>query len=468
MPSTCSWIARAAVTLLLGGMSAGCMGPDGGPTTPARSHPVGPSAGVSATTTTVYPTNTFPLDVENVQAAINRGGTVLLKATNEAGQPTDFNFGTPDPNVPRQGVYLTTDVSISGERVGSHMTTIRGGSMTIFGGVPVKSAIRGIDFEGSQDTPIALIASTGATIEGNIIRGLVPLPRTIYWQGETFYTTEVEGVEVGNDVLLEYSINITGHVTVANNVIEMAAGIFANGINFDDAAADIDVTGNTITFLQSPGPDQAFGILLYRVHNRANVSKNRITMGPGPADFYNVAGILACGYAEGRYVISSNTIVNEDPNASGIVLCGYLQPDPGPTDGAVVVGNHITIPHGSAADGINFSGEVRNSHVLANTIEGTAESAVALWGNEYMGGAESNIFAGNDISGLTTSIADVIFYTYSENNLFAGHCSSYLDLGTGNRILCGGPVASAAHAGATASARARGVAARPRAIHRAY
>ena len=48
---------------------------------------------VSPPTTTVYPTGSFPLDVQNVQAAINAGGTVLLKATNAADQPIAFNFG---------------------------------------------------------------------------------------------------------------------------------------------------------------------------------------------------------------------------------------------------------------------------------------------------------------------------------------------------------------------------------------
>lgn len=42
----------------------------------------------------IYPTNT-PDDRANVQAAVNLGGTVLLKATDMNGTPTPFNFGEP-------------------------------------------------------------------------------------------------------------------------------------------------------------------------------------------------------------------------------------------------------------------------------------------------------------------------------------------------------------------------------------
>src|SRR5262245_46007156 len=131
-------------------------------------------ASAAPANTTVYPTGSFPLDVQNVQAAIDGGGTVVLKATNAAGQPTAFNFGP--PVVTGSGVNLTTDVTILGEQVGQYMTTINGGFNTILGLVPIKSTIQGIDFEGPLDAPIALVASTGSDIVGNRIRGVVPVP----------------------------------------------------------------------------------------------------------------------------------------------------------------------------------------------------------------------------------------------------------------------------------------------------
>jgi hypothetical protein len=43
----------------------------------------------------VYPTGDYPTDVQNVQAAVDQSGTVLLKAQNAAGVATTFNFGPP-------------------------------------------------------------------------------------------------------------------------------------------------------------------------------------------------------------------------------------------------------------------------------------------------------------------------------------------------------------------------------------
>lgn len=74
----------------------------------------------------VHPTGTYPADVENVQAAADLGGTILLTATNAAGEPTAFNFGTP-ALLPDRGVFLENEVTVLGERASGARTTIRGG-----------------------------------------------------------------------------------------------------------------------------------------------------------------------------------------------------------------------------------------------------------------------------------------------------------------------------------------------------
>jgi len=50
---------------------------------------------------------------------------------------------------------------------------------------------------------------------------------------------------------------------------------------------------------------------------------------------------------------------------------------------------------------------------------------------------------------LSASDADVFFGPDSTNNLYAGHCNTYVDLGVGNRILCGVSVS-----GSSANAKA--------------
>ena len=119
----------------------------------------------------VYPTGSFPLDVQNVQTAIDGGGAIVLKATDANGQPTAFNFGPADPS--GGGVNITTNVRIRGERTGQHATTINGGYIPILCANPVKSLIANIDFEGPLAAAIMLTSSNGTDIIGNQIDDVV-------------------------------------------------------------------------------------------------------------------------------------------------------------------------------------------------------------------------------------------------------------------------------------------------------
>jgi hypothetical protein len=83
--------------------------------------------------------------VQNVQAAIDAGETILLKAVDMSGVPTAFEFGTTG------GTVLTTDGILIGETIDGAKTRIHGG-LALFGGSfrPVRSAIRGIHFDGPR------------------------------------------------------------------------------------------------------------------------------------------------------------------------------------------------------------------------------------------------------------------------------------------------------------------------------
>lgn len=384
--------------------------------------------------TTVYPTGSFPLDMQNVQAAIDGGGIVLLKATDAADQPAVFDFGPPDPQT-NGGVNLHTDVVIRGERAGANHTTIRGGVNPILGLIPVRSTIEDIDFDGPLDSPIALVRSTGADIVGNHIHGIVPFP--------LFFGTEIEGIFVsGYDDPLNA---ITGRIRIADNLIEVSGGDFVNGMQFDEVAADIEVTGNTVHFLDSSGVVQTLGVLVFRSHGKADVTNNLVIMEAGDPGAYP-GGIFVGGHAEARYTISGNTVVCNHPNSDGIDVVAFSFS--GATQRAVVEGNHVVmhslIP---TAGGIDFVGVVQDSLMATNRIEGTAGNAVQILGLDSTLAAESNRALGNDISQLAASDADVFLGPDSVDNLFAGHCRSYVDLGIGNRISCGGTLGSARPAG---------------------
>jgi hypothetical protein len=386
-----------------------------------------PSASGAKPGTVVYPTGVFPLDVQNVQAAIDGGGTVILKATDTTGQPTAFNFGPPTPSGGH--AELTTDVTIVGERVGQSMTTINGGFAPFLDFEPVHSHIEGIDFEGPLDTPIALVSSTGAEIMGNVIRGIIPVPLF-------FGFTEVEGVFVSG-----FDSPVTGRIKIANNLIEISAGDFVNGMQFDEVAADVEISGNTVNFIQSTGVVQTLGILVLRSHGKVDIFNNTVTMGPGDPDAFPV-GIAVGSHPEARYTISDNSIITNHPNADGMDVIGASFFG-GPTHGARIVNNHIVM-HSliSTSGGIALFGAVDSSIASANTIEGTNGNAIQILGLSSARVADSNNALGNDVSQGSPIVSDIFLGPFSSNNLVAGQCATYTDQGIGNRVNCGTAVNS--------------------------
>src|SRR6267142_2383777 len=119
----------------------------------------------------IYPTGTSVTDRANLQIAVNAGGTVLLKATSASGVPTAFEFGS-------GRVLLTQDVTILGETVNGHMTTIHRGNQpfrSVFG-KPVKSAIRGVHFDGPTSAAVLLTFSRGFEFTDNVVTDVIGAP----------------------------------------------------------------------------------------------------------------------------------------------------------------------------------------------------------------------------------------------------------------------------------------------------
>jgi hypothetical protein len=404
----------------------------------------GPS-NAAPTQTTVYPTGIFPLDAKNVQAAVNAGGTVFLRATNSAGVPTAFNFGTPDPNhggttcnVPGVGVNLTTDVAIIGERVGQQMATISGGCRPIFGQVPVKSKIEGIDFETPVAAAIILTASTGTEIVGNRINGvkgvLISVP-------SGFEISDGDGIDLfGND---DPQNAITGHAIITNNTIENLGADFANGVQLDEVAAEVDINGNTVRFPQSNGVVNTAGITAFRSHNRVSIVGNDISMGPGNPDAFPIP-IFVGGDHDASYIIAFNNVIDTHPNGDGIAVTDGDFAEP--TQGAQILANHVTLnssvvgqsgPNFFGTAGVDVFGAVSNSLIAANVIKGTSAFALDVVDGIFSTSIpDSDQLLLNDISGHTSLITDVYFGMDTSDMLFVGRCATDIDQGTDNKIAC--------------------------------
>jgi hypothetical protein len=395
--------------------------------------------------TIVYPTGVFPTDGINVQAAVDEGGTVLLKATNRQGKPTAFNFGTPDPNhggtscsVAGVTVSLNIDVAIIGEQVGQKMTTISGGCTPILGLVPVRSKIEGIDFEAPVGSAIVLTASTGTEIVGNHINGVIG---ALVGVQSGFQFTDGDGIDLfGNDDPLNA---VTGHAIIANNVIENLGAEFANGVQLDEVAAEVDISGNTILFPESNGDVQVTGITAFRSHNRVSIVGNEISMGPGSPNAFPIP-ILVGGHSDARYIVAFNNVVDNHPNGDGIAVTGGDFSEP--TQNAQILANRVTLNSLTGgqfgdffvgASGVDVYGAVNNSLIAANVIRGT--SAFGLNVDEGFlatSTSDSDQLLINDISGHTSFITDVYLGTNTSNMRFAGKCKSDIDLGVDNKIDC--------------------------------
>lgn len=400
----------------------------------------------------VYPTGIYPDDVNRVQAALNLGGTVVLKAVNAAQVPTPFNFGTGLAVGQSGGVFLTKDVSILGETTPSHQTTILGGFLPIRGLVPVKSTIRGIDFESSIWVPISIGASTGSVITDNVFRNVVPV-RVRVPSGRIITFAQAIGFS-GYDASGPAPGLITGHVSVARNTIDGARAIFSNGIQFDSFSADAEIADNDISNVNDDTTETGSGIVIIRAEGRVAITGNVVA--PGPTQNFGADGIFIDGNGGASYQVIGNTIRCVSPFADGIdVVGGHVTATTG-TVNAIVVANSVGV-NGVFAFGIFLWDLVTEAKVTANSIEGAGGFALGISTYGFnTNTASGNSFIANDLRYFVSNQADLFYDTNTQNNREIGFCRSVIDLGSGNSSTCGAQGASIGANGVAAPLAAGG------------
>lgn len=390
-------------------------------------------------TTVVYPTGIFPTDVQNVQAAIDQGGTVLLKATDTFGHPVAFNFGTPQDEA---GVNIVNDVSITGELVGSNRTTVGGGvtAFIVFGG---RNSITGIKFDAPLVKAISIHGSSGTSIIGNEIVNVIPL-------GHQPFT-----IADGIDVHSSNPADVSGNLVISGNTFGDLTGTFSFAIQVDSVAANVTISNNTFQLGQLPtdlGFVNSGAIACIRCHSPVTIYGNTITIGPGLV----FAGITVIGDADARYHVFSNTINSQGPFTDGIDMLG-IAGDPGPTVAAVIENNTIEVHNAvNFFSGIGLFGAVSNSTIQGNIIRGDAGAALnadELFLGDVMNQVLSNRFLFNNIASATVSGAHIFLGENTVTNLIRGQCVDVIDLGVGNDISCPSPRGNAASIPGVISAR---------------
>lgn len=385
------------------------------------------------TPTVVYPTGVYPDDVNQVQAAVDRGGTVILKSVNSAGVATSFNFGTGIAVNQSGGVLLNKDVEIRGEVTPSRRTTIVGGFLPIESLQPIKTTIENLDFESPFWTAITVVASTGSTIVGNVFHNIQPVQVRVpsgniitFAQAIGFSGYDPSGAPAPN--------LITGNVVISGNTIDGARAIFSNGIQFDSFDADVEFVGNKITNVNDDTTQTGSGIIVIRASKTVALVGNFIS--PGPTTNFGADGIFIDGNREARYLVTGNVIETTGPYADGIDIAGG---DPTGTTGTVkaqVFANSISTA-GETAAGIFLYDLVTETDVWANQIKGSGINAMGISTYGFdTDPATDNRFTANDLRGFTSNESDLFYDTNTQSNIEVGFCRSVVDLGSGNSSTC--------------------------------
>lgn len=380
--------------------------------------------------TFVHPAGSYPADVQAVQAAVDGGGTVVLKAVNEAGEPTAFDFGP--ASFAGGTVFLNTDVKIVGETAGAVRTTIRGGNAPFTGRIPVRSTIRGIHFERPFIAAVYLRASTGADVADNMITGVVGGP----W----FPRGSRKGVGVwivgqpgGGDG------PVTGTITLARNRIADIDAHDGIGLALTAFEAQVTIVGNDVR-----GANFA-GIVAFGHKGRVHVEGNVVAPGPERfPGFYSVGNGIQVGpfFSSDPFgppepaVVLNNSVDCANPNADGILLIG----DELPLENSLVAGNRVTM-HESQFGGISMVNGVSHTVVARNTVRGSGAFGLDLL--TFGGGGllnEGNLLAVNDVQPFEGSVADLFLAASSADTLVVGCHGAVVDEGSGTRTVgCGPP-----------------------------
>lgn len=369
------------------------------------------AAAAHAATTVVYPTGAFPTDVNNVQAAVDQGGTVLLKATDAAGTPTSFNFGPPVVGSGR--VLLTRDVELVGEHLASGVTTIEGGSLPFMSFDAIKSVIRGIRFERPLRGAAWFFGPPGADTElvDNTVVDVVG--RFFHCCGTFAEALLVQG----------------GRVRIAGNVVDGINSETGIGISQFFSTGPIEIVGNRI----SATSDVGIGIQSSANDGPARILDNVIKLGPLVLGDCCGRGIEITG--TGSYLVTRNEIVVEDPSADGILGFGTEGFGFGPLTGAVIVKNDIALRPGRA--GVAVGGIASDSYIGQNRIVGTALAALVLYDTsqfEPNSDVGFNTLVGNNIARVDSSFADVFLDVLTHDTVLKGDSGTVIDLGTNNRV----------------------------------
>jgi hypothetical protein len=389
--------------------------------------------------TTVVGTGDPSVDVPAVQAAVDQGGRVVLKGCFSFDAPPTVSekFGGLVGGLPPMGMVLVSKaVVISGAPDDQgQMATIEGGTNPFYVEAPgARVIIRRLRFVHPKTQVINVVAVQGLVIDSNRIEGM-----------EFTSSFSVTAISVEADLNAfsprpgGQAEDVSGTLTIANNDIDLegttATAFIALAIvgvgKSPDQEVDLYISRNNIRN-SSERP-----INIYGLGGRAYIEQNVISTTDDAGLNVMPSGDVMHIAGPGSFLIAHNTIncAWTSGQPAGIRLMTRANE---PVSHAIVVENDINMlaPEGTEFGAASAAIEVRgagDSNVVANNrIRGRANFALSIANQN--GTPQNTALIMNDLSGFSSSQADVFVDAGGMNTIVAGVQSAVEDHGSGTLI----------------------------------
>jgi hypothetical protein len=391
---------------------------------------------------TVVGQNSSSIDVQTVQAAVDQGGTVLLKGT--------FDFGD------RGRVNITKDVKLIGEvgLPGIPQTKMKGGFWAFHSPLPLTLrpetpgpaiTIQNIHFDGALWAPVCIAYARGVTISGNKISNVKP-----YDSGEPIMGKP--GLNRQNGIIFnsgytqpiqtrKYIPNLlTGNFIIEDNDIDLANEVptktMAQGVYVQwTTGATVQILRNTIVNCARSSIDTVDNYLGQEGSGMIIIKDNKLITGiegiplPTPAYpnimtigwFFDVSGGSDPQRNFKHYVLN-NAIRSRGKTSVGITAF---------TDGIVVVNNNIL---SEGAESLPLFIASSDGYVAYNRMEGESNRPAVLIRPWKPLKASKNVLISNDFSQFKGLSAEVVFEKDASNNFYSGIRCKISDNGSNNVI----------------------------------
>jgi hypothetical protein len=436
-----------AASLLLWSCESTTTPPPRGSTNISSAPQQAAATSAAAQAVVVVGTGNPAIDVPAVQAAVDRGGDVVLEghfsfdapATKPVAAPLASGAGGQPPAAE---ILIAKAVSISGGREeDGGMTTIERGTIPFYVDAPGQSVtIRGLHFVDPKADAIVVYAVQGLEVAASRIEGAEP------FRGLSQGIAVVNVGGIPNPATPGHPENVSGTLRIVDNDIDMTGGtrsldntlgITVFNVGVTGAEVDAHVAGNRIRNTTEPA------INFRRLVGRAYIEHNVITTG---SVFGNAARNQAVRIANtGSYRVAHNSIACEWALADAEGIGVFSQFAVWPMEHAVIVDNDIQMrpPAGTVftafSAGIGVYGFARNNVVRRNTIRGAALAGLSIPAvfplpPQAPATPQDNAFLRNRFDDFTPSDADIFVGDHAVGTRIVGR-GTIDDRGTGTIIV---------------------------------